>query len=315
MNKKVISILSVGHSGSTLLDIILGSIPGVFSMGEVRHLPYQLYRNIQPDRLNKDLCTCGAPFRECVVWGEVVAAMSTQYGEDFSAYPERLRMSLIGNMHFENPVNFINRAHRELICRFAAMGHLGMARLLCSLFKSRTRLNWDVFKHVFNITEAKAIVDSTKDIVRFFALSQTKGIEMIPVVLIRDARGVASSAIKRGVCPKRALGSWLKHYNLRILPILNQMQKDYAFVRYEEMTRDPQKVRQSLADRLGLECPPLPEVFQMKKYHISAGNGMRFNPEITIRHDESWKNRLTPELLEVADAAQAKLLIRLERFN
>jgi hypothetical protein len=93
------------------------------------------------------------------------------------------------------------------------------------------------------------------------------------------------------------------------------MQKDYAFVRYEEMTRDPQKVRQSLADRLGLECPPLPEVFQMKKYHISAGNGMRFNPEITIRHDESWKNRLTPELLEVADAAQAKLLIRLERFN
>jgi hypothetical protein len=312
MNKKVISILSTGHSGSTLLDIILGSIPEVFSMGEVRHLPYQFYRNLQPERLNQDLCTCGAPFRECSVWGPVVEAMSTQYGDDFSAHPERLRMRLIGNMYYKHPVNFVNKVHRELICRFAAIGHLRIAQLLCSPFDSRTQLNWDVFKHVFDVTGSRAIVDSTKDIVRFFALSQIDDIETIPVVLIRDARGVASSAVKYGLRPQVALDSWIKHYNLRIFPILREMGKDYIFVDYAEMTRNPQGIRRIVADRLGLEYSDCPDVFRMKNYHLSAGNPMRYNPEISIRHDDSWKKRLTPDLLKMADAAQSKLQVQFE---
>ena len=41
----LIYIVSPGHSGSTLLDMLLGSLPGVFSLGECTYLPWQLYRN------------------------------------------------------------------------------------------------------------------------------------------------------------------------------------------------------------------------------------------------------------------------------
>jgi len=42
--KKIVYILSVGHSGSTLLDMLLGQFPNIFSTGELKHLTWQLYR-------------------------------------------------------------------------------------------------------------------------------------------------------------------------------------------------------------------------------------------------------------------------------
>ena len=44
MGAKLIYIVAAGHSGSTLLDMLIGSIPGVFSTGELNHLPWQLSR-------------------------------------------------------------------------------------------------------------------------------------------------------------------------------------------------------------------------------------------------------------------------------
>ena len=51
---KLIYILGMGHTGSTLLDRVLGAQPGVLSIGELKHL-HRLLDN--PEKI----CACGSP--------------------------------------------------------------------------------------------------------------------------------------------------------------------------------------------------------------------------------------------------------------
>ena len=61
---KVVLIGGASHSGSTLLDMLLGEIPGFLAVGELRHL----WRRWAPvDRI----CGCGKPYVRCSVWSGV----------------------------------------------------------------------------------------------------------------------------------------------------------------------------------------------------------------------------------------------------
>src|SRR3989442_15817386 len=57
---KVLYIGGCGRSGSTLLDRMLGQVPGVFPLGELPHLWRGLLHNAE--------CGCGAPIRNCPFW-------------------------------------------------------------------------------------------------------------------------------------------------------------------------------------------------------------------------------------------------------
>ena len=62
-----VSVLYIGgwgRSGSTLLDRVLGQVPGVVSLGEVRELWQRGWVENRP-------CGCGAPFADCPFWTEV----------------------------------------------------------------------------------------------------------------------------------------------------------------------------------------------------------------------------------------------------
>ena len=62
---KVTYILGAGRSGSTVLERLLASAPGVVGIGEVA----TLWRR----PLSKLVCSCGAPAPECEFWSEVRA--------------------------------------------------------------------------------------------------------------------------------------------------------------------------------------------------------------------------------------------------
>ena len=57
---KNVYICSAGHSGSTLLDMLIGSHSKIESLGEITHLP----KNIALDTV----CGCGIPVRKCSFW-------------------------------------------------------------------------------------------------------------------------------------------------------------------------------------------------------------------------------------------------------
>ncbi len=62
---QVLYVGSWGRSGSTLLDLMLGQIPGFFSVGELRYL---WERGLS----ERQLCGCGAPVPECPFWAAVL---------------------------------------------------------------------------------------------------------------------------------------------------------------------------------------------------------------------------------------------------
>jgi hypothetical protein len=53
---RVLYIGGLGRSGSTLLDRMIGQLPGFFSAGEIREVWQQGLRENRP-------CGCGTPFR------------------------------------------------------------------------------------------------------------------------------------------------------------------------------------------------------------------------------------------------------------
>ena len=58
-------VTGFGRSGTTLVNTILGSTPGVFAAGEVRFL---WERGLIEGRR----CGCGEPLQRCPVWGPIV---------------------------------------------------------------------------------------------------------------------------------------------------------------------------------------------------------------------------------------------------
>lgn len=66
----LVAIASAGHSGSTLLDLLLGNHSQVSSAGEMNRLTLHA-----PDRV----CACGATVTSCEYWNRVRAAVSAQW--------------------------------------------------------------------------------------------------------------------------------------------------------------------------------------------------------------------------------------------
>ena len=79
---KYLYICSAGHSGSTLLDLLLGSHTRIESLGEVSHLPKNIALNTK--------CSCGENVRECSVWKPILDQLGERLGADLSKTPYKL---------------------------------------------------------------------------------------------------------------------------------------------------------------------------------------------------------------------------------
>jgi hypothetical protein len=87
--RPLVFIAGLGHSGSTVLDMMVGGHPQFIGLGEVKQVLQgdRLHR----DRLQREICTCGRKMPECEFWGEVLQRIRSTRGED---YVERYRMLL-----------------------------------------------------------------------------------------------------------------------------------------------------------------------------------------------------------------------------
>jgi hypothetical protein len=66
----VIYIAGSSHSGSTLLDLLLGSHSKVESVGEAKKIPELMERIVRGE---SPMCTCQNGLAECTLWGPLVA--------------------------------------------------------------------------------------------------------------------------------------------------------------------------------------------------------------------------------------------------
>lgn len=279
---RVVFIAGAGRSGSTLLDRLLGSLPGVVAAGELRHA-WQL------GVIQDEYCGCGQRFRSCGTWQ---AVFQRAFG-GFNAVPA-------GAIH----------RRQERLVQLRNAPQLVSDRLLRGRLREE-RQRWAdthgrLLGAVASVHGAHTVVDSSKNPLYGLLLASMDDIDLRVVHLVRDSRAVAYSWTRRvkphpfkGGEPAFALArtwqaaAWWDAANL-LSEALPPLRRRSLRVRYEDLARDPVPVLQRITRFAGL--PAIEPVagttasFELGVHHTAGGNPMRWqHGQVAVRPDRAWR--------------------------
>jgi hypothetical protein len=297
---RVVFIGGYGRSGSTLLDTMLGVHDDVFGGGEL-------------EMLFKDLaaggcCTCGRPYDDCPVWGEVLADVADRrVGLDPTQLAERLARaeSTLGRYRFGD--------RKALLARHGDV--------------------WGaLFRSLAEVTGRSVVVDSSKSSRgssrRITALARHAGLEVRVIHLIRDPRAVVYSERNRGNNDRleanetstRSPGGALRFLvgwsmaNLAVtLSALTLPSLRVLRVHYEHLVTEPESTLATIGRFIGLDLAPVADRIRagtaFDPGHGVRGNRMRREGPIVVRHDTEWitAGPTGPRWLSLAFAPLARL--------
>lgn len=292
-------ICSAGHSGSTLLDVLLGGHSRIESLGEITQLPKNL-------ALNTDCC-CGTPIRQCSFWQAVLRKLDQQLAIDTETDPYALNLgfiqaSVVVDKNQQTRWRVMQRkiafAARYLQLFYGVPASLITDRLLRPGINNK-RILYDAVAEQAN---ADWVVDSSKHYLEAVDLYKNDPGNTRVVLLFRDGRAVYYSGRKRGFSRKVSLGAWKNTYQ-RALPLLGKhVSEDHLIkVRYEDLATDTTKVLQTICGKIGLEFEPRMLNFHKNTSHITNGNNMRFATSSEIKLDTAWQRQLRGDELEYFD--------------
>lgn len=312
MKAKVVYIVSVGHSGSTLLDILTGSLSSTFSTGELTYLPWQIFRHGIKNKgaSPQMLCSCGEGFYDCPEWRKIIKEISETKGFDVYDDPFRFKINLLHEPRYVSG-KFSTKRIQRLIFSILSRSRLliPFTKIWELLLKASIENNWCLFDIIARINNVEYIIDSSKSIQRLKLLHSYRPENVRVLVLMRDIRGVAFSAQKQKQDPLIAAKGWVVQYQ-RIFSTLSNMKNVRAmFVQYEEMARQPSLLRQKIAEFLELPEPSDTLDINTKDMHLVAGNIMRTSGQLSIRLDESWREMFSTDMQNEIEKIRSELII------
>lgn len=283
----LVCIIGHGHSGSTLLDMILGSHSEMVSLGEVDRLHSFFFRH-------NAMCTCGRPFPECGFWQEVYHSLEKLTGIPISEMRDtmRLRKGVLRKREHWLP---------SILEPFLLLGNRTVfeagCRVLPSLMKYKrlAQNNKMVLDTIQQVSGAPVLIDSSKSAIRMKLLYLTYPKRMKCIQLVRDGRAVAASYLRRGEIDSMSLitGMWVRR-NRCAEAMIRSIPKDRAtLLKYEDLCRNPEKVVRDICAFLGLEFQENMLRYGATPKHNICGNPMRFESEAAIKLDERWRDQLS----------------------
>ncbi|NOY82058.1 MAG: formate dehydrogenase accessory protein FdhE [Kiritimatiellaeota bacterium] len=282
---RVIYIVSTGHSGSTLLELLLGALPGVVDVGEIHELPIQVDF---PERS----CGCGVHCTICPFWGPLIRA----HGQDFLAADSPVRKFLQADRHAPF---FQWRRLLEIVT-----GKAPPAAELADFERANTALLRAVLAQatMTGTAPAACILDSSKLFYRLYWLHHCGGLDVRAIHLVRDPRGFVASMIRRKsgrlTRGRHAFRMSVRYVleNLLIERVVNRARTPALRLRYEDLASAPGPTLERLATWLNLPyVPGVVDRFREAVQHGVSGNEMRFRSD-RIRLDERWKRELSRPL-------------------
>jgi len=288
---RYVFICCPGHSGSTLLDLVLGAHPGVVSLGEISHLPKNIALNTA--------CSCGIPIRACEYWQEIFRLISEEKGIDVLRDPYIFSLGLL---KAADVIDHEKQTGGYLFYRKIVRGlvylekryKLGLPVRPISHFYESIDNNIRLFEIALKVNDAEVIVDSSKDYLKAVEIYRRYPDKVRIILLFRDGRGVLYSRIKRGVSRKEGVKSWRNYYT-RGLPVLNQnVSKEHIVdVRYEDFAKDPVDSLKKLCKFIGVPYRESMLDFGSYPHHIANGNNIRFKKDMKISLDTTWTEKLS----------------------
>ncbi len=93
MKQKVIYIAGLGHSGTTILDMLLGAHPDIVGLGEVKATLQQNFEDIHKKKVIH-ICSCGKDMSECDFWSGFMKLNVSENASFVNRYENLLRYAL-----------------------------------------------------------------------------------------------------------------------------------------------------------------------------------------------------------------------------
>ncbi|MCP4308162.1 MAG: sulfotransferase [bacterium] len=278
---RVIVIAGWGRSGSTILANVLGSAPGVVTLGEIN--------NIWDRGFGSDLlCSCGEPFSACQMWRPIA---ERAFGADRTAVAERARetSARLGN-------TWLIRRRLPFLGKRQANHGDDYAAMLTALYQAAA-----------DHTGSRLLVDASKSPWHAAVAASLQGFDVSVLHLIRDPRGVAFSLRKKvdyqagGQITMDRHGAtasslaWV--YRNRLVESVWKNDLAYLQVRYEDFVADPEDQVARILDHTGLADVAVPfagpNEIKISPSHNISGNPVRFqNGLTTLRADDKWRDAL-----------------------
>lgn len=294
----VIYVLSNGRSGSTLLDLLLGCHPDIWTVGEAQILPWELKENRAP-------CGCGKLVAECDFWQPILPEIPIDQGT--------YRIEHFREKHTQG------RVLRWPLLPDAWRREVGSARQ--SAAAEYAQLNGQYLQVVWDSAEKrrghpiKWLVDASKDPYRLLWLLQSGMFDLRIIHLVKDPRAFTYSMTKthpgRINRTVRFAGRWLVE-NTHFAHLLNQpaLHGKVMRIRYEDMATAPEQTLSQLGSWLGVDYSGVSLTdFRQNENHAVSGNPMRWR-KTQIVLDEKWRNQLPSHAKTAAWAITAPLALR-----
>lgn len=305
---RVVFLGGMGRSGTTLLERLLGELPGVCSAGEMVHL-------WQRGIADAELCGCGKPLPVCPFWAEVGrAAFGGWPGADVHRVAE-LRHS-------------VDRArHIPLLAAPA------LPPALLRTLSEYTGYFLRTYTAIAAVSGSRVVVDSSKHASLAFCLRWSRELDLRVVHVVRDSRAVAFSWTQRVIRPESAADPYMPTYpparaallwnaNNGALQMLAHEGVPTLRVRYEDLVSAPAATLAKVADFAGIAAPPAAALGFLGEdsgepwavlgtAHTASGNPMRFaTGKIVIRSDDRWRTEMPLSHRRTVTALTLPLLAR-----
>lgn len=281
-------IMSSGHSGSTLLNMILGTHSAMVAVGELTHLP----KNLALD----SLCSCGARISACKFWQDVIADVSVSLGAELSTDPYQLDLGYIDGVkvvdRYKMTLGYRARwklVHLLIYARLAR--NLPVSGGLLSPFAAGCANTLLLNDSIRRVSGARIVVDASKSYLKGLGLYLAQPAATRLILLTRDGRANLYSRLRRGTAPGRSLRSWQNFYQ-RALPLLQRNVPDAHrwSIKYESLATHPEREIAKICDWLGVPYEPEMLEFRATVHHLAEGNRMRGKGDSKIQFDEAWKS-------------------------
>ncbi|CAN5182759.1 sulfotransferase [soil metagenome] len=294
MKKKIIYISGEGHSGSTLLDIVLGSQKNSFSAGELRFLPDKGIKKRQ-------YCACGVPVPECDIWSDVIKEWDEVRKLDLDSYI-KIQNNLMSNRNFFKASRMLKDKPKPIQ----------------DLLKDTESL----YGIIFSVTKSDCIIDSSKA-PGMIPILKELSFDVTVIHLIRRFGHVLNSNKRQ---TKKDLKAGIEHdvkpintiTVMRSWLLKNMLTKkyskglDYRQIKYEEYVNDLEDAISRITDYNSEFNSLLKNRGPFYPRHLVAGNALRMKDEVFVAKKPM---NTTYERLNFSDRLLAKCFDIFYKFN
>jgi len=243
--KSICYIAGIGRSGSTILDLLLSQSDELCGTGQVAALHREL----------TGLCSCGMALSECPYWGAAIDQLG------------------------ETGLNRWRRVH-ELIFRERHVLRFVFSSGLC---QELSEISDEVYELLFTRSNAKVLVDSSKNVSRAIALARSTTHRFRVLHLIRDSRGYMNSVNSyrrdRDQTPIyfRSFAEWLFKNTLTSLVLRRYVRtEDFLRIRFEELMSRPVETLTRIGEWLDVDVDQCLDAAEgakpLKPGHVFSGN-------------------------------------------